>query len=126
MGGNETMTNKKIDDFETNLVVEKLTLKNIDIPKFNMKDMITKLNQEIYDSAFNQLVNEISEDYPDMPIEVVEAFVKCYFSFEIDNEYDIKTKSYKFKVTPVWKAAELIDTESEEFKLCHEYSLSTL
>ena len=98
----------------------------MDIPKFNMQDMIKKLDQEIYDSAVNQLVNEISKDYPDMPIDVVEAFVKCHFSFEMDNEYDVKTMSYKLKVTPVWKAAELIDTESEEFKLLTEYALSTL
>ena len=120
------MTDKKIEDFETNLVIEKLTLKNMDIPKFNMQDLMKKLDQEIYDSAVNQLVNEISEDYPDMPIEVVEAFVKCHFLFEMDNEYDVKTRQYKLKVTPVWKPAELIDTESEEFKLCHEYALSTL
>ena len=120
------MTNKKIENFETNLIIEKLTLKNIDIPKFNTQDTIKKLNQEIYDSAFNLLVDEISKDYPEMPIEIVESFVKCHFSFEIDTEYDIKTMSYNLKVTPVWKAAELIDTESEEFKLCHEYSLSTL
>ena len=40
------MTNKKIEDFESNLIIEKLTLKNMDIPKFNMQDMIKKLNQE--------------------------------------------------------------------------------
>lgn len=120
------MTNKKIEDFESKLVIEKLTLRNTDIPKFNMQDIIKKLNQEIYDSAFNQLVAGISEDYPDMPIDVVEAFAKCHFSFEMDTEYDVKTRSYKFKVTPVWKAAELIDTESEEFKLLTEYALSTL
>lgn len=120
------MSNKKIEDFETNLIIEKLTLRNKDIPKFNMQDMIKKLNQEIYDSAFNQLVDEISKDYPDMPIDIVEAFVKCHFSFEMDSEYDVETMSYKFKVTPVWKAAELIDTESEEFKLLTEYALSTL
>ena len=120
------MTNKKIEDFESNLIIEKLTLRNMDIPKFNMQDMIKKLDQEIYGASVNQLVNRISEDYPDMPIDVVDAFVKCYFSFEMDNEYDVKTKSYNLKVTPVWKAAELIDTESEEFKLLTEYALSTL
>ncbi|MBR3673650.1 MAG: hypothetical protein IKN65_05145 [Clostridia bacterium] len=56
----------------------------------------------------------------------VEAFVKCHFSFEMDSEYDVETMSYKVKVTPLWKAAELIDTESEEFKLLTEYALSTL
>ena len=44
----------------------------------------------------------------------------------MDNEYDVETRSYNLKVTPVWKAAELIDTESEDFKLLTEYALSTL
>ena len=120
------MKNQKIEGFETNLIVEKLTLKDFNIPKFNQKETIDKLMDEILSSSFNQLVQSISEKEPDMPITIVEAFVKCYFDFEIDNEYDVKTMSYNVKVTPIWKAADLVDTESKEFKLLTDYALKEM
>ena len=119
----EKKFNQKRNEIISKLKIDKTTLKDTDLPKFNSENIVERLTSEIYDSAFNQLVMAISEEEPDKPKNFVEAFVKVYFDFKIETVYNPKSLSYDVKVTPVWKAADMIDTESKEFKLLTEYVL---
>ena len=119
---------KKVKGFESILNVDKLTLKTHLDTHNSLHDGIDydKILKDLTKKSIISLMNQIKEEYPDMPYEVIEAFVKTYFLFELDSEYDIKTQNYTIKVTPVWKDVNLVDTQSEEFKLLSEYALSDL
>ena len=119
---------KKVKGFENILNVNKVTLKT-HLDKHNsLHDGIDydEILKDLTKKSIVSLMTQIKEEYPDMPFDVIEAFVKTYFLFELDNEYDIKSMEYTIKITPVWKDFNLINTESEEFKLLSEYALSEL
>ena len=107
-------------EFKTSLNVKQSTFKNY-IDSFSDVDY-DNIIKELTEKSIKGLMNQILEEYPDTPVDVVQAFVKTFFLFELTTEYDIESRSYNVIITPVWKDSNMVNWESEEWKLLCEYS----
>lgn len=116
---------KKVTGFKSMLNVDKARLRNLHTHD-SLRDTVDydKIIKELTEKSIVGLMNQIKEEYPDMSEDVIRAFIKTYFLFELDTEYDIKSHKYSVIVTPVWKDVNMIDTDSKDFKLLREYALN--
>lgn len=100
----------------------------MDTPKSLLKNEIENLKlksalveQDLLKKTFNSVVKTISESEPDVPLDIVKAFVRVYIEFTITKEYNIRTLSYELVCTPTWRDNGMIDMGSDEFKLITDY-----
>ena len=82
---------------------------NIDI---DLKQHSEKVVNDMIDKAYQKVCDFIQESEPNAPREYIEEFVKIFIELELENEYDIRTKSYNVVVCPRWRSVDEIDFDA--------------
>ena len=113
---------EKVIGFQSMLNVDKSRLMHM---HDSLRDTVDydKIIKELTEKSIVGLMNQIKVEYPNMPEDVIRAFIKTYFLFELENEYDVESQKYSITVTPVWKDVNMVDTDSEDFKLLEKYAI---
>ena len=112
----KTSNQVRLDDFLTGLNIPKWELKKYDI-RMGTEEIV----KDIQNQAIDNLVIALREVEPDVPDEILRAFVITFMGYEINVDHDLRTNSSQITCKPCWKDSSMIDWNSEEAKLLDEY-----
>ena len=97
----------------TQLKMDKITLMTLDDIRF----AFDVAQDDLIKKAMENIVEQLRSLEPNTPDNVLYAFVRTFFDFKLDKEYDLRNKSFIITVNPIWKSQDMIDTESDDYKL---------
>lgn len=81
--------------------------------------------EKIYEEALDKLIKQLCS-WEEAPYDVLRAFAITYFDLIFTPKYDRVDNTHKLICTPMWKDISEVDTQSDEFKLLHDYAMRGL
>ena len=88
--------------------------------------VVDVVKSDLIIKAKGDIVEQLHLLEPDVSDEVLHAFVRTFFDFEFDSDYDIQDGCFSITVNPIWNFLDTVDTESDDYKLLDEYARDSL
>ena len=85
-----------------------------------------KAQRELLKKTEENIVEQLRLLEPNAPDDVLHAFARVYFDFELSCNYDLESGGFVITVNPTWKSPDMIYTESEDFKVLDKYIMNGL